>query len=304
VRALRLTLLALALTAAAAAVRADDPPAGPAAATPAAAAATAPSAQDDDLEVDPIQPDFTVVNLPTTLRLPKHKLGFRVTHRFARPLGAGDFGDLVSDFFGFDNGAQIGMELRFGLFGGTQFGIYRTSDRTIQFFAERELLRQGSSPVGVALYATDEGIDNFKDEYSPAFGVVLSRKVGTRAALYAMPAWVGNTNALPRHAGESDNSFVLGLAGRVRVMESTSLVGEWIPRLSGHEHGADSHLAFGFEHRVGGHNFQISFSNSLGTTMAQLARGAGSVQHTHAGAVASEGGRDWFIGFNISRKFY
>jgi hypothetical protein len=301
--ALRLTLLglALALTATVAA-RADDPPQGAAAAGAPAAAARS-SSEDDDLEVDPVQPDFTVVNLPTTLRLPKHKLGFRVTHRFARPLGAGDFGDLVSDFFGFDNGAQIGLELRFGLFGGTQLGIYRTNDRTIQFFAERELLRQGKSPVGVALYATDEGIDNFKDEYSPALSLVVSRKLGTRAAVYAMPGWVGNTNALPRHVGEDDNTFILGLAGRVRVLSATSIVGEWVPRLAGHQHGADDHLSFGFEHRVGGHSFQFNFSNSLGSTLAQIARGAGSVQHTH-GAVASEGGRDWFIGFNISRKFY
>jgi hypothetical protein len=299
--ALRLALLSLALAVASNAARADDPPQGSAAGAPAAASRA--SSEDDDLEVDPIQPDFTVVNLPTTLRLPKHKLGFRVTHRFARPLGSGDFGDLVSDFFGFDNGALIGLELRFGVFGGTQLGIYRTSERTIQFFAERELLRQGKSPVGVALYATDEGIDNFKDEYSPAISVLFSRKLGTRAAVYAMPAWVGNTNALPRRVGEDDNTFILGLAGRVRVMSATALVGEWTPRLAGHEHGEDSHLAFGVEHRVGGHSFQVNFSNSLGSTLAQLARGAGSVQRTQ-GAVAGEGGRDWFIGFNISRKFY
>jgi hypothetical protein len=41
---------------------------------------------------------------------------------------------------------------------------------------------------------------------------------------------------------------------------------------------------------VGGHSFLLNFSNGIGTTMAQVARGG-----TEA---------DWYIGFNITRKFY
>ena len=67
---------------------------------------------DDDPDRDPnrSQPDFTLVNLPTTLRVPKYKSAFRVTHRFARPLGQGDFSDLAEDLFGLDSGAQIGLD--------------------------------------------------------------------------------------------------------------------------------------------------------------------------------------------------
>lgn len=85
-------------------------------------------------EFDPSQPDFAVINMPTTLRLPKYKSAFRLTHRFARPLGQGDFGDLAGDLFGFDSGAQIGLEFRVSLLSRSQVGIYRTSDRTIEFF--------------------------------------------------------------------------------------------------------------------------------------------------------------------------
>src|SRR5688572_19048779 len=74
-----------------------------------------PERSDPDALVDPLQPDFNLAALPTTLRMPVGKWAFRVTHRFTRPLGQGDFGDLVSDAFGFDGGAQIGLELRFGL---------------------------------------------------------------------------------------------------------------------------------------------------------------------------------------------
>src|SRR5687768_7355981 len=61
-----------------------------------------PQASDPDSRLDPLQPDFTLAALPTTLRMPLGKSGFRVTHRFSRSLGRGDFSDLLSDFFGFD----------------------------------------------------------------------------------------------------------------------------------------------------------------------------------------------------------
>ena len=61
--------------------------------------------QDDDAAVfKPAQPDFTLVGLPTGLRLPRFKSAFRVTHRFTRPLNQGDFGSLTEDFFGLDSG--------------------------------------------------------------------------------------------------------------------------------------------------------------------------------------------------------
>ena len=78
--------------------------------------APAPRVQDDpDLDFNFAQPDFTLITLPTTLRLPRFKSQFRVTHRFGRPLGAGDFGDLAGDLFGLDTGAVIGLEYRFGI---------------------------------------------------------------------------------------------------------------------------------------------------------------------------------------------
>jgi len=42
-----------------------------------------------DLEVDVLEPDFTLITLPTTLRLPQGKFAFRLTHRFSRSLADG-----------------------------------------------------------------------------------------------------------------------------------------------------------------------------------------------------------------------
>ena len=120
-----------------------------------------------------------------------------MTHRFTRPLGRGDFGDLLSDFFGFDSGAQIGLELRYGLARGTQVGIYRTSDRTIEIFGQHSLLQQHDGmPVGIDVLGTFEGANNLQGDLSPAVGAIVSRKVCEYAALYAEPIVVFNTNPL------------------------------------------------------------------------------------------------------------
>ena len=124
-----------------------DVPARPDAAEPKAADGEATAAvQDDeddpDLDVNLAQPDYTIVALPTTLRLPKGKFAFRVTHRFGRPLDDGNFGDLAADAFGFDSGGLIGLEVRYGVLRGTQVGVLRTSDRTIQFFGQQQIVGQ------------------------------------------------------------------------------------------------------------------------------------------------------------------
>ena len=268
-------------------------------AAPAAASAPAPAWSDE--ESNPAVPDFTSINLPTTLRLPRHKIAFRITHRFARPLGDGDFGDLAGDFFGFDSGAQVGFELRYGLRAGTQLGVYRTSDRTVQLFAQQDLMQQGRHPIGLAAFATFEGLDNLHAERAPGFVFVASRTLGTRVAAYVEPGWVGNTNLIDAE-GEETSSFILGLAGRLRLGEAYAVVGEAVPRIGGHRHQG-TQVNFAFERGVGGHNFQINFGNALGSTLAQVARGGGPILHLQGDQGGAEG-RPWYIGFNLSRKFY
>ena len=248
-----------------------------------------PATSDPDRRVDPLQPDFTLAALPTTLRMPVRKSAFRVTHRFTRSLGRGDFGDLLGDFFGFDSGAQIGLEFRYGLLPGTQIGIHRTSDRTIQIFGQQSVLRQAADghPIGLDVIATLEGTNNLRAQKSAALGVIASRKVGRVAALYAEPIFIANSS--PFEEGDN-NTLMLGLGGRVRVRPALYLVGEVTPRLTGYDPGVDQ-ASFGIEMRSGGHSFQINFSNGIGTTLGQLARGAANND-------------SWFIGFNISRKFF
>src|SRR5207248_10048117 len=81
------------------------------AASPAALAQTP---NDDPAALKLAVPDFALIGLPTTLRLPRFGSAFRVTHRFTQPLND-KFSDVLDDFFGIYSGAQIGLEYRFGL---------------------------------------------------------------------------------------------------------------------------------------------------------------------------------------------
>jgi len=256
----------------------------------ASAAAQADPADDPDMNINLSQPDFTLIGLPTTLRMPKFKSSFRVTHRFRGNLGDyDDLGDAAGDLFGIDQGAQIGLEYRFGLMSGLQVGFRRTSDKTIDFFTQYNVLQQSKHGVGLGATASIEGTNNFKDSYTPSLGLVLSRELGEHGAVYVSPMWVNNSNPLPSQLADDNDTFFVGLGARVRVRPTVYLVAEAIPRV-GHTPGT-TYGSFGIEKRAGGHTFQLNFSNGFGTTTGQLARGG-------------TGSKDWYLGFNISRKFF
>lgn len=246
---------------------------------------------DPDMDVNFAQPDFTLVALPTTLRLPRHKSAFRVTHRFTRPLGAGDFGDLVGDLFGLDSGARIGLEYRYGIMRGTQVGIHRTSDRTIEFFGQHEVRAQSASfPLTIDALATIDGTNNFRDSYSPGLGAVISRTVGEHAAFYLHPMWVNNSNTLPSELVDDNSTILIGVGTRLRVRPTVYLTVEGTPRVGGYDPGSHQ-IGVGLEKRSGGHMFQLTVGNGFGTTIGQIARGTSNRD-------------DWYLGFSISRKFY
>jgi hypothetical protein len=259
--------------------------------------AAAQDTADDDTVLRLGEPDYTLVNLPTVLRLPPFKSAFRVTHRFVRPINCDDAqrcpDNLLEDFFGVDNGALTGFEFRMGLLPNLQVGIHRArSEKTIDLFGQYALLRQGSNvPLELSLRVDLEGTDNFRDLYSPIIAILASRRLGDngdRGALYLEPIWVGNAN-LFSDVGDN-NTFMLAAGTRLRLSETVYVVGEFLPRVAGYSPGTNQ-ASFAIEKRVGGHMFQLNLSNALGSTLGQAARGA-------------ENDHDWFLGFNISRKFF
>jgi hypothetical protein len=270
-----------------------------------ATTSTAPAHRHDDAALNLAEPDFVVINLPTTLRLPRFKGNFRLTHRFAGNLRNGTFGQQASSLFGIDQGAIIGFEYRFAVATHTQAAFYRSSfDKTIQLYGKYDAAQQHDSlPVSISAVVSIEGTDNFQEKFAPALGAAVSRQFGTRLAAYVTPVWVHNTAAsldsishdhdtpveASAHTAETRNTTYVGLGGRVRIGGSTYVAGEVAVREQGY---APDQPAYGvsLEKRVGAHMFSLTFTNGFGTTFAQVARG---------GAANS-----LFLGFNLGRKFF
>jgi len=246
---------------------------------------------DRDRELALAEPDFTLAALPTTLRLPARAFGFRLTHRFSRPIAIGTVGDFFADFFGMDGAARIGVELRYGVRAGTQVVAHRTNDRAIQLLGQHQVARQGRAPVSVHGILAVEGDNNFSEDFAGAIGAVVSRTFADHGAVYLQPIVVVNVNATGPVPASDDRTVVVGVGTRVRLGGSrVYLVAEAAPQVAGFDAGVD-HVSVGIERRAGGHMFQLTISNALGTTLRQIARGG-----------ANRG--DWYIGFNLSRKFF
>lgn len=245
------------------------------------------SVQDDPAVLVPAEPDVVVVNLPTAMRMPLFKGNFRLTHRFGGNLRNGSFSEQAGNLFGLDQGAIIGFEYRMAVARDVQAAFYRSSfAKTIQLYGKYDGLRQrGSMPVTVSGLISIEGTNNFQEQFAPAVGVVISRLVGTRIAAYVTPMWVDNTDA-PQ---TSRSTTYVGFGGRARIAGSTYVAGEVAIRAGGY---APDEAAYGFslEKRAGGHTFSLTFTNTFGTTFAQMARGGAA--------------NTLYLGFNLSRKFF
>ena len=253
-------------------------------------ASAAASAQDDDDDgaFEPAEPDFRLINLPTTARLPLFKGNFDLTHRFAGNLRRNSFGRNASRLFGIDEGATVGFEYRIAVARHLQAIAYRVSfQQTIQLYAKYDAIRQGASmPLAVSAILSSEGVDNFQEQHATAIGASIARKVGDVAAVYLVPVWVKNSAAA---SGVDRNTSYVGIGGRVRVRPTVYIAAEVSPRLSGFAPG-NAEFGVAIEKHAGGHMFQLNLTNTSGTTFAQVARGGNP--------------KSLYLGFNMSRKFY
>ncbi len=277
---------------------------------PTSSAPAAPVPQEKPAWLQGRELDEVLVNLPTTLPLKKHKSYFRITHRFARDLRRGSFGQLAEDMFSLDNGAIIGLEYRFGITNSLQAGVNRSIlGKTIDLFGRWDGWKQsGSLPIGISPLVSIEGQNNLRVDPQPGASATFSRVQG-RFAFYATPTFVKDAHTPTLRvlheghehtAGEEDdaadadahldenNTAFVGIGSRVHLLETVSVVAEVSPRIYGYR--PDSALwSVGIEKLTHGHVLQLNFSNSFGTTPGQIARGGSP--------------HDVYLGFNLSRKF-
>jgi uncharacterized beta barrel domain-containing protein DUF5777 len=259
-----------------------------------------------------VELDETVVNVPTTMPLKRHRSYFKITHRFARDLRRGSFGQLAEDAFSLDNGAIIGLEYRFAVTSNLQAGVHRSIlGKTIETFGKWDLHQQSDGGAfGVAVQASIEGQNNLHLDPQPGLSVTFSHLQGNWLALYASPTYVHNAHTATlqaEHAGHShggdseadpdaadipgvnsDDTTFIGLGMRARVRETVSVVAEVSPRLTGYRPDRAA-WNLGIEKLTRGHVLQLNFGNNFDSTTGMVARGGSK--------------HDVYMGFNLSRKF-
>src|SRR5262249_32644877 len=202
---------------------------------------------------------------------PSHGGNFHLSHRFNENLRQDSFGDQLGNLFGLDNGANIGLEFRYGVMRHLEAVVQRTSiSRAIQFSAKYDGWHQNKSlPVSISGVISIEGDNNFRQHYAPALGLVVSRTVAQRVALYATPVFVRNTAT---GGPVTRNTGFVGLGGSMRVGRTVYLVGEVTPRVGGFTIGSPEY-ALAIEKRVGAHTFSLTVANGAQTTFRQLSQG-------------------------------
>lgn len=114
----------------------------------------------------------------------------------------------------------------------------------------------------------------------------LAYQLSDRLSLMLVPCYSTNTT----HGDPSNRgTFSLGFGGRWMVLEDISLIGEYLPVISGHKAPANG-WGFGIEKKIGGHVFQVFVLNSMGLVADQFVPG-GDLKN------------DVRLGFNIFRTF-
>ena len=235
---------------------------------------------DPDARVDALQPDFNLAALPTTLRMPLHKLAFRVTHRFTRPLGEGDFGDLRVGLVRLRLGARRSVSsCGMACARGTQIGVHRTSDRTIQIFGQHNFLNERD---GQADWAST------RSRRSKA-GTTCRSTTRARSAWWLRATSGASSRFTPSRSCREHQRCALDAgfdnntaddwarrAGSAAAVDRT-WSGKSRRGSRGYDPGANQ-VSFGLEGRAGGHLFQMNFSNGFGTTLGQIAGGTAELR--------------------------
>lgn len=250
-----------------------------------------------------------MVTVPTTLPLQAGHSFFRLTHRFARDLRRGSFGQLAEDLFSLDSGAIIGLEYRFGLTSHLQAGVHRTIfNKTIQAFGRWDAFSQDDTrPFGLSIGASIEGSNNLRQDYQPAVTATVSHTWSNALAVYAAPAFVRHshtTTLLEIHEGhehdipgaedaddeqtDERDTLYLGLGTRIRILPSAFVVADVSPRLTGYTPDRAA-WNVGIEKVTRGHVLQMNVGNNFATTPGMVARGG------DRSAV--------YLGFNLTRKW-
>lgn len=235
---------------------------------------------------DPVIPFFSwkVINIPTSRMVDKGDWLFLISHRFFPKLSTG-----YDTFYGLDGSGIIFLNMGYAITNRLFVNLGRSNvEDNVEFDVKYSLKHQYEGDR-LPLAATLQGSVNWITEKKPgkdrlrseafkfALQAILSSQLREGVSVDVVPGVLFNAD--PEKDGE-DPLITIGLGGRVHVWRSISLIGEWVPIVSGYtltttfgEFNRFDSWGGGIELSVGGHAFHIIVSNSAGLTTDQYMRG-------------------------------
>lgn len=275
--------------------------------------------------------DYRLINVPTPKRVVRGSLNVYFTHRFAqpvRPLGQSD-----QDLFGFDSFAVSSFGLFYGITDKLYVSAYRSPIcqqglcKTVELGIGYHLLdERGRSPIALSTYASVEGDDNFRKDYTYNLQLMVARSASKYVHLFFSPALHLNANGQRRFDPKAGDFFPpepladqfnqdqhgasFGFGASARIRPTISLMIEYTPRvgfklgrvdpvfasgtsqITGFRNESEAELGFGVEKDIGRHTFSLTFSNTQTTTLSR---------YNSSNQVLPPG--RFTIGFNLYRRF-
>lgn len=275
--------------------------------------------------------DDLVFSVPTGRSIDRHGFYINFTHRF--PYSAAFSGQARGAILiGLDDIAVPSFGIRYGVTSHLSVSAYRSPSligRPIELMAAYNFLDENhGQPFNASVRFSVDGQDDFSRNFTDNFELIVSRSLGHRAQLYAVPTLslhnrplLGNTGAvfaplpfqpcsapfavgIPASFGARPcaNTFSLGAAAAVDIRPTVALVAEAIPTLAnGRELGIHRPAyAFGIQKRIWRHSFTFGFTNSPGTTVSQRS----GTRATYLEDPTADKPSGLFVGFDLSRQIY
>jgi hypothetical protein len=228
----------------------------------------------------------------------KGVLDVRILHRFGL-LSSG-----AKEFFGLDQ-ASMRLGFDYGISNNLTVGVGRsTLNKELDAFFKYRPIRQavgGGSPVSVLWvsgvtvqtmpWADTSRKNYFSSRVAYYHEIIIGRKFSNAFSLQVSPILVHRN--LVTKADQDNNTWALGIGGRLKISKRTAFVVDYHPILAGREPGTRDVIAAGFDIETGGHVFQLHFSNTTG--MNEKAYLTGTTDRFFKGDIR--------FGFNLSRVF-
>ncbi|HVT45587.1 MAG TPA: DUF5777 family beta-barrel protein [Thermoanaerobaculia bacterium] len=241
------------------------------------------------IPIAPLPLGDALINLPTPRVLSPGMWEVRFTHRFAQPVNEGD----VHSLWGLDSSSDVAIGLAWAPVRDLQLSILRSNVQDdIELAARFALLKQAPAfPLSISLrggvdWRTERGLT---DRTSLFAQVILAHQIGRRIELFVIPTYASD-------AGDFEHAFNVPIGVAYQLQRYLSLIAEVIPENRDARAGTPSDFAWavGLKRAIGGHYFEVLFTNSRATHVDQY------LSSTFLGGLDRS---DVHLGFNIERRF-